>query len=148
MHQLSRPIKVISDLSILGRLSSSSPPFVNDVCIYVATTWIRLRRISTFSLPNFDCLSHRSLDSDYRTLRSLLQMAEFPFFRTGARSRHPLFDSSLSSFLRLCFSEIPPQSRYPRQRQIPLYISFVPCFSLRAVLLKYDRIRHHRSSSL
>jgi len=63
-----------------------------------------VRRISTFSLPNLDCLSRRSLDSNYRALRSLLQMAEFPFFRTGAWSRHPLFDSSLvfslSLFLR------------------------------------------------
>lgn len=72
------------------------------------------QRISTFSLPSLDCLLRCSLGSDYRSLRSLSEWPSSLFFRTGARSRHPLLDSSL------VFSLSPRlrQSRYPREGQI------------------------------
>jgi len=100
VYQLSRPIKVISDLTILGVCRHRHP--ARERRLYTWTTWIRSEgyRLSVFPtsivfrvVPSTVTIGRWDLFSKWPS---------FPFFRTGAWSRHPLFDSSLvfSLFLR------------------------------------------------
>lgn len=101
------------------------------------------RRISTFSLPNLDCLPRRSLGGDYRTLRSL---SEWPssFFSGLVRGFATRYSTQVFTCPRVSdmqLRDIPTSARF-------LCRSFAPCFSLHAVLFKYNRICHlidHRS---
>lgn len=132
VHRLSCPIRAISDLTGPGVCHHRRSAYERRSCTWIMGTAQCGRRISTFSLPSLDCLLRCSLGDDYRSLRS----RPSSLFSGLVRGLIIRYSTQASSFLCSCISDnhdIPASARFR---------PFAPCFSLRTVLLEYDRIRH------